>query len=125
MSYRRKYKEFDEALMKLVDDIIGLSYIERAQHFNWYYRDYLYQDIRYVAVIYDPPVGAYWRHNLPFDGEAHLEIEEMLRADDGECSLLEMVQKIVLRTHILLTLRFVHLARKARSYYYRDEYSPD
>jgi hypothetical protein len=60
-------------------------------------------------------------YSLPFDGEAHLEIEEMLRADDGECSLLEMVQKIALRTHILLTPRFVHLARKARSYYYRDE----
>ncbi|CAB4012769.1 Hypothetical predicted protein [Paramuricea clavata] len=60
--------------------------------------------------------------NEPFENGKYLVIEEMLREDDGLCSLLEMVRKIAACTNVLLSPQFVVLSRKARFSHRRTEF---
>ena len=43
--------EFDKALELLSNDMIRLCYFEKPITFDWYYGDFLYTEIKYVAVI--------------------------------------------------------------------------
>ena len=43
--------EFDRALELLSVDIIRLCYLERPVTFDWYYNDFLYTNVKFVAML--------------------------------------------------------------------------
>ncbi|CAB4019442.1 Hypothetical predicted protein, partial [Paramuricea clavata] len=53
-------------------------------------------------------------YEKPFSLGRHFRIEQLLRDDDGDCSLIEMVRKIAAETNILLSPKFVYMTRMAR-----------
>jgi hypothetical protein len=58
--------QFDLALNQLTRDIIGFRYWQRPVTFDWYYQDFLYTNVRYVAVIQEEIENPKWLHEYEF-----------------------------------------------------------
>ena len=57
---------FDVELIKLSRKIVGYRYYTRPRVFDWYYDDYLYSGIRYLALIHDKIRFVKWLHPYEF-----------------------------------------------------------
>jgi hypothetical protein len=57
---------FDVELIKLSRKIVGYRYYSRPPTFDWYYDDYLYSGIRYLAIIHDKIRFVKWLHPYEF-----------------------------------------------------------
>ena len=51
MNFDNEEANFELALQNLTCDMIRLWYLDRPVTFYWYYRDFLYTDVRFVALI--------------------------------------------------------------------------
>jgi hypothetical protein len=61
----REQNDFEVKLHALSREIMRVNYLNRPVVFDWYYNDYLYTDIRYLALI----TGNYelrWMHHYEF-----------------------------------------------------------
>ena len=66
MNFDNEEADFELALQQLSCDMIRLCYLERPVTFNWYYRDFLYTDVRFVAVISRKIDCAKWLYPYEF-----------------------------------------------------------
>jgi hypothetical protein len=58
--------DFDRALQLLSVDIIRLCYLDRPVTFDWYYNDFLYTDVKFVAVIENKIEYPRWMYPYAF-----------------------------------------------------------
>ena len=57
---------FELGLQELSRDMIRLCYLRRPATFNWYYRDFLYTNIRFVALVTGMTEKARWMFPYEF-----------------------------------------------------------
>ena len=58
--------DFEISLHRLSRDMIRLCYLNRPVIFDWYHNDYLYTNIRYVALVVGPCTEAKWMFPYEF-----------------------------------------------------------
>ena len=58
--------DFDNALRLLSNDIIRVCYLERPVTFDWYYNDYLYTNVKFVAIVEGDILHPKWMYPYAF-----------------------------------------------------------
>jgi hypothetical protein len=64
--YEKEEVDFENALQSLSVDMIRLCYLDRPVTFDWYYNDYLYTDVKFVAIIENKILNPKWMYPYAF-----------------------------------------------------------
>ena len=58
--------EFDMALKLLSADVIRMCYLQRPKMFDWYYGDFLYTNVKFIAIIESHIENPKWQYPYAF-----------------------------------------------------------